>query len=86
MKSKSKRLRILEVLRAAGDDGLTCEQVELAAGVSHPTATGRLHDLRKAGLVLSTSLKRATSKGNEATVYVAMAPANPGDAEIEGND
>lgn len=86
MESKSKRLRILEVLRAAGDYGLTCEQVELAAGVSHPTATGRLHDLRKAGLVLSTSLKRVTSKGNEATVYVAMAPANPGDSEIEGNE
>lgn len=86
MESKSKRLKILEVLRSAGDDGLTCEQVELYAGVSHPTATGRLHDLRKAGLVMATSLKRATKKGNAATVYVAMGPANPGDAAMEGND
>lgn len=86
MESKSKRLQILDVLRAAGDDGLTCEQIEIAAGVSHPTATGRLHDLRKAGLVLSTSLKRETSKGNMATIYVAMGPANPGDAATEGND
>lgn len=86
MESKSKRMQILDVLRAAGDDGLTCEQIEIAAGLSHPTVTGRLHDLRKAGFVLSTSLKRETSKGNKATIYVAMVPANPGDVEIEGND
>lgn len=82
METRSIRLRIYDALRAAGDDGLTCEQVEQVVGVSHPSATGRLHDLRKAGLVISTSFKRVTSKGNEATVYVAMAPAIPGDDDV----
>lgn len=64
--------RIYDALLYAGATGLTCEQIELIAGVSHANATGRIFELRKAGLIVRTEHKRETLKGNEAAIYAVI--------------
>jgi Fic family protein len=69
---KSKKQTILDYIKAAGEAGLTCEQVEDVTGFSHATTTGRIHDLRKEGLVLASPNKRMTTKGNRAVIYCSI--------------
>lgn len=49
--------------------GATCDECEKALGMSHQTASARLRDLEKAGMVCKTEQRRRTRSGRSAFVY-----------------
>jgi DNA-binding transcriptional ArsR family regulator len=68
----SRRLQVLEAVKARGDDGATAEELERALGLSGNTIRPRLVELRAAGLVRVTTRMRPTINGYDAAVYVAV--------------
>lgn len=52
-------------------DGLTCDEVEVITGLTHQTASARIVELREAGKLVATSMKRPTRSGRNAVVYKA---------------
>ena len=53
-------------------NGMTCDEVEAAMGLSHQTASARVHELRKLGMLLDVGEKRPTRSGRNATVWYAV--------------
>jgi hypothetical protein len=73
------RNKVLTYIRACGDGGSTCEQVELALKLSHQTASARIKELRdhpvhggriQIQVVEGKKIKRPTISGRSAYVYV----------------
>jgi len=56
---------------ANAKEGMTTDEVENWLGLSHQTASARVHDLAAAGLITKTKTKRPTRSGGQAFVYVA---------------
>lgn len=52
--------------------GLTCEQLEDLTGLKHQTASARIYDLRRYGL-LTAGEKRNNESGRSATAWVVTA-------------
>lgn len=52
----------------ANQGGMTCCEVEVTTGLSHQTASARISDLLRAGLIRDTGLKRPTFSGRPARV------------------
>ena len=67
------RLRnvILALVKDAGQDGLTCWEVEQTTGMSHQTASARCSELRRDGLVRRSGARRPTGTGSMAYVLIA---------------
>lgn len=63
--------RILDVIRQSGVRGATCDEVEETTGLSHQTASARVHELMKAGRIVAAEGKRKTRAGRAATVWIA---------------
>lgn len=62
--------RILAFLRQRGERGATSDEVEMALGISHQSASARLGYLhKKAGIVSYGPDRRATGSGRAAGVY-----------------
>lgn len=58
--------------------GATCDEVEVALGMRHQTASARLNELANAGRVYASDVRRATRSGMDAAVYmVGVAPPSP---------
>lgn len=53
-------------------DGLTCDEIERAAGLSHQTASARVRELVLKGLVTDSGHKRNTCTGRKAIVWVEV--------------
>lgn len=70
--------RILAYLRAHAD--ATCDEVEVALGMSHQTASARLAEMKRAGQVQLTGVKRRTRTGSPAAVV--RIPPPPGQMEM----
>lgn len=64
------RVRVYEYLKRNG--GATCDEVELALGLSHQTASSRLWELEKMGRAEKTEARRTTRSGRKARVYRAL--------------
>lgn len=64
------RDRVLASITARHSDGMTCDEVELALGLSHQTASARVHELAKAGAIVDSEARRPTRSGRKAAVYV----------------
>lgn len=79
------RLRVLDAVRAAGDEGLTAEEVERATGLGGNTCRPRLQELREAGLVVRTERRRPTRSGRQAFVHVAGEPPPVPEAQVAAN-
>lgn len=62
---------ILELVRGAGANGHTCDEVEVKLDLTHQTASARVHDLMRAGEIVLAGFKRPTRSGRNATVWVA---------------
>ena len=69
------RERVLAFLRAAGQDGATDEEGQIALSLAGHSYCPRRIQLMQQGLVKLTSLRRDTKSGRQAGVYVAMAHA-----------
>jgi hypothetical protein len=66
--------RILYALARAGADGLTCEEIERATGISHQSAGSGVIDLLGRGLAHRTGARRPTRSGRQAWVVFAGPP------------
>lgn len=54
-----------------GSDGATCDEVEVALGLRHQTASSRLWALERAGRVTMSVTTRPTRSGRKARIYLA---------------
>jgi hypothetical protein len=70
------RAAVLSEIRSAGQ-GATCDEVEIATGMPHQTASARVVELRRAGLIRRTGERRPTRSGRNAWVYVASTNPTP---------
>ena len=64
------RQKIRRLIASAGYCGKTCEEVELELGIKHQTASARISELRRDGLIVYGEQRRATSSGSSARVYL----------------
>jgi hypothetical protein len=74
------RIKVLNYIRSCGNEGATCEQIELTLKMSHQTVSARCRELRihpqhgnqiKVLVVDGKPVKRPTISGRSAQVYVA---------------
>ena len=65
------RVQCYTVIHDAGRDGLTRDEVEVATGLKHQTATARVRELVKMGAVRETQRTRLTRSNRSAVVCIA---------------
>ncbi|HXH05393.1 MAG TPA: hypothetical protein VNI83_02265 [Vicinamibacterales bacterium] len=70
------RERIYVFMRDRGAYGATRDEVEVALGLRMQTVNGRIAELKAAGLIRETDMKRATRSGRLAHVFVAVGYAH----------
>lgn len=71
------RAKVMETIKAARD-GMTCDEVEALLGMSHQTASARVHELGKMGQIVDSGKRRPTRSGRFATVWEARKEAARG--------
>lgn len=55
----------------SGREGMTSDELEVATGMRHQTASARIRELAMAGKVIDSGFRRRTRSGRTATVWVA---------------
>lgn len=71
---------VVDTIRAAGPRGMTCDEVEVATGLSHQCASARINQAAKGGLLVQARddkgevIKRPTRSRRGAVVWVAADP------------
>lgn len=81
-RSGSDRRRVLDLLAAVGALGATDDELEVALGLPHQTASARRNGLVADGWVVDSGEKRNTRGGHPAVVWITREVA---DARPEGN-
>lgn len=69
-RSGSDRRRVYDLIAARGAEGATDDEIEVALGLPHQTASARRNGLRDDGWVADSGRRRPTRTGAEATVWV----------------
>ena len=64
------RKLVFGTIAESGARGITCEEIELKTGMKHQTASARITELRKMNLIVDTWIRRPTTSGCSARVYV----------------
>jgi len=74
MGPQAARLReiVFNAIRAAGKEGLTCDETEALMGRSHQSVSPRFGELRRDELVVDSGLVRRTRGNRNAAVHVAV--------------
>ena len=54
---------------APGSRGLTCDEVECIKKISHQTASARIRDLARIGMIVDSGERRKTRSGRNAIVW-----------------
>jgi hypothetical protein len=67
--------RVLAVVRQAGEDGATCDEVEQSLGGRHQSISARIRELVLLGWVEDSGRERPTRSRRHAVVYVALPAA-----------
>lgn len=67
----AQRERLLAAIVAAGDAGMTADELQQALSLPPQSVTPRMLELRRAGLVVDAGRTRATCRGRQAKVYIA---------------
>jgi hypothetical protein len=62
---------VLDYIRARGSYGATCDEIEIALGMSHQTASARCCGLKIRELIRPDGRRRPTRSGRNADVLVA---------------
>lgn len=75
MKTKAPLLRdrVLESIRARHSEGMTCDEAEVALGLSHQTCSARFNELVARSEIVDSGNRRPTRSGRKAIVYVVRA-------------
>lgn len=84
-KAPAQREAIVDHIRSRGLDGATTDEIEMALGLPHQSASARVTELRDAGKIETLGEVRPTRTGARAIVYVvadsghvaASPPAGP---------
>ena len=63
-------LKVLRLAAQRGEAGLTDDEIEVATGLVHQTASARRRGLELKGCLRATGRKRPTRRGRPAGVYV----------------
>jgi hypothetical protein len=66
------RERVFRAVQAAGAEGLTADEIEVATSLGGNTVRPRIDELRKEGRIGRTEMQRPTRSGRNAFVYVAL--------------
>lgn len=66
----SVRAKILRLLKAVGDYGATDEEIQVALDIPGDTQRPRRYELVKRGYVRDSGVKRKTSSGRRAVVWI----------------
>jgi hypothetical protein len=76
MRAHVGRLRrlILLYIKAAGQHGRTCDEVEDGCDMRHQTASARINELRNGNLLADSGKRRMTRSKRYATVWVLADP------------
>jgi len=61
-----------ELIRSSGENGLTCDEIEVLGGFTHQTASARCRKLKLRGWVRPNGVKRMTRQRRQADVLVAV--------------
>ena len=64
------RAKVLLHVLGQGEHGATCDEVEQALGLSHQTASARVHELAQLGDLVDSGHRRKTRSNRNAAVYV----------------
>ena len=64
------RLRGIVLARIKAAGGLTCDEVEAEAQMSHQTTSARIRELALAGAIVDSGERRKTRSGRAACVWV----------------
>lgn len=64
--------KVRDAIIAAGPLGLCDDEIELATGLIHQTASSRRRQLEQAGVIVRTTMRRKTRSGCSAFAYVAL--------------
>ena len=75
--AETMRARVLEYIATQGEDGATDDEVEVALGMLHQTASARRRELELSGHLQKTDLPRPTRTGTHAAVYCVSEHAPP---------
>jgi predicted transcriptional regulator len=68
-KTKAIRISILEMIKSRST-GMTCDEVEIALGLRHQTASARIRELVQLGELTNSGQQRPTSSGRKAIVWI----------------
>lgn len=63
------RQRVLDHIVKCGEAGATCDEVERQLVLTHQTASARVHELMRQGVIFDSGVRRATRSGRKATVW-----------------
>ena len=66
----SHQQKVLKYFKRVGTQGTTDDDIEVALGLRHQTASARRRELELKGLVSKTDRRRRTRSGRTAAVYV----------------
>jgi hypothetical protein len=69
MEAPTLRARIYRMMNANTLEGLTCDEVERHLGLRHQTASPRVWELRRLGLIKDSGRRRKTRSGRNAVVW-----------------
>jgi hypothetical protein len=69
---------VFAAILQAGDNGATCDEIELLLNQPHQTVSARIYDLVREGRIHNTGHSRITRAGAAAIVYaIGSSPINP---------
>jgi hypothetical protein len=63
-------------IQACGLDGATVDEIEIALGMSHQTASARATELKATGQIFDSGFRRETRSGRNAAVLVVQGVQN----------
>lgn len=69
--SKKHKRQILEYVMGRGKRGATIEEIQIGTGIKLQTVCARRKELDDKGFVVDSGLRRPTTSGRTATVWVA---------------
>jgi hypothetical protein len=63
---------VLEQIAKFGTYGMTCDEAEVATGLTHQTCSARVNELMRLGAIVDSGRRRKTRSKRRATVWVAQ--------------
>lgn len=69
-KAPAQRLEIMAYVRSQGINGAICDEIEVALGLPHQTASARASELKNNGSLVPSGEVRKTRTGSQAMVFV----------------